>query len=153
HFNFLHKMKYNRRKFLTVSAIGSGASILPSIAGENIGSISKNETTFKEPARQIPFAGEYDVIVCGGGPAGIAAAISSARSGAKTLLLELGGCLGGVWTSGLLTFIFDFDKPGITKEIKHRLTNMGGKRNTNEDKFTYSPESMKLLLENMCKES
>lgn len=146
-------MKYNRRKFLTVSAIGGGASVLPAFATRSIGSGTGNDPAFSEPSRKIPVAGEYDVIVCGGGPAGIAAAISSARSGAKTLLLELGGCLGGVWTSGLLTFIFDFDKPGITKEIKQRLTKLGGKRNTNEDKFTYSPEYMKLLLEEMCTES
>jgi len=45
---------------------------------------------------------EYDVIVCGGGPSGCAAAISSAREGAKTLLLEATGTLGGMGTSGLV---------------------------------------------------
>ncbi len=49
----------------------------------------------------------YDVIVCGGGPAGVAAAVASGRKGAKTLLLEEGGCLGGFWTRGLLTWLID----------------------------------------------
>ena len=47
---------------------------------------------------------EYDVVVCGGGPAGIGASIAAARSGLKTLLLELNGCVGGTSTSGALPF-------------------------------------------------
>ena len=50
---------------------------------------------------------EYDVIVCGGGPAGVSAAISAARVGAKTLVVERNSCLGGIWTAGLLTWILD----------------------------------------------
>lgn len=44
-----------------------------------------------------------DVVVLGGGPAGIAAAVASARTGAKTLLVEQHGCLGGMMTLGLVT--------------------------------------------------
>ena len=44
----------------------------------------------------------YDVIVAGGGIAGIAAAISSARLGARTLLIERYGFLGGMATAGLV---------------------------------------------------
>jgi len=50
----------------------------------------------------IPLNEEYDVIVCGGGPAGCAAAISAAREGAKTLLLESTDVLGGMGTNGLV---------------------------------------------------
>ena len=45
---------------------------------------------------------DVDVLVCGGGPAGIAAAVSAARSGAKTMIVEQHGCLGGVATNGLI---------------------------------------------------
>ena len=45
---------------------------------------------------------EVDVLVCGGGPAGVGAAVAAARAGAKTLLAEAQGCLGGVATSGLV---------------------------------------------------
>ena len=56
-----------------------------------------------EKERQIPVAGNYDVIVSGGGIAGIAAALASARTGAKTLLIEKMYLLGGLATSGLIT--------------------------------------------------
>lgn len=46
---------------------------------------------------------ECDVCVCGGGVAGIAAAIAAARAGAKTILLERGFMLGGLATAGLVT--------------------------------------------------
>lgn len=53
--------------------------------------------------REIPIEDGYDVVVAGGGPAGSAAAICSARLGAKVLLVEATGCLGGMATSGLVT--------------------------------------------------
>ena len=53
--------------------------------------------------RDIPVEQGYDLIVAGGGPAGSAAAICAARLGARVLLLEATGCLGGMGTSGLVT--------------------------------------------------
>src|SRR5260370_1754859 len=55
--------------------------------------------TIEEPARQIPLYGEYEVSVLGGGPAGIAAAVASARAGRRTLLIERYGFLGGMGTA------------------------------------------------------
>lgn len=53
--------------------------------------------------RTIPAETGYDLVVAGGGPAGAAAAICAARLGAKVLLVESTGCLGGMGTSGLVT--------------------------------------------------
>lgn len=52
--------------------------------------------------REVPVEDGYDVLVCGGGPAGTAAAVCAARLGAKVLLVEATGCLGGMGTSGLV---------------------------------------------------
>ncbi len=55
-----------------------------------------------EPSKQIACLAEYDVIVCGGGIAGISAALASARQGAKTMLIEREYMLGGLATAGLI---------------------------------------------------
>jgi hypothetical protein len=56
-----------------------------------------------EPARQTPVFGDYDVVVLGGGPAGIAAAVAAARAGRSTLLVERYGFLGGMGTAAGVT--------------------------------------------------
>ena len=60
----------------------------------------------------IPLRKEYDVIVVGGGPAGCAAAFAAAREGAKTLLIEQTGALGGLGTNGLVPFWCGFSNGG-----------------------------------------
>jgi hypothetical protein len=56
-----------------------------------------------EPSRQTPVFGEYDVVVLGGGPAGMAAAVAAARAGRSTLLVERYGFLGGMGTAAGVT--------------------------------------------------
>ena len=59
--------------------------------------------TITEPARTLPVFGEFDVVVVGGGPSGIAASVSAARHGASVLLVERYGFLGGMGTAGGVT--------------------------------------------------
>jgi hypothetical protein len=62
-------------------------------------------TVIAEPARNTPVYGEFDVVVIGGGPAGITTAAAAARAGRTTLLVERYGFLGGAGTmGGLSTF-------------------------------------------------
>ena len=76
----------------------------------------------------IKYLGNFDVAVCGGGIAGVCAAISSARAGARTLLIERSGSLGGTLTEGFIPLILDADnKGGIVKELfdfldEHNMT-------------------------------
>ena len=92
--------------------------------------------THTEPPREIPVTRQADVIVVGGGPAGTAAAIASARSGAKTVLVEQFGYLGGTATASLMACINGFRNQvepdatqvvrGIAEEIVLELKRLGG---------------------------
>ncbi|MDR0935421.1 MAG: FAD-dependent oxidoreductase [Oscillospiraceae bacterium] len=65
----------------------------------------KTSKTLEEARRTVEVIRETDVIVVGGGPGGIAAAVSAARAGAKTILIERYGHLGGMSTGGLVNII------------------------------------------------
>ena len=87
--------------------------------------------TISENARSTPVVAEGDVVVCGGGPAGVAAAISAARAGAHTILVEAQGAFGGMWTLGMQTHATCFNDGrrvivgGIAREIIDRLSALG----------------------------
>lgn len=135
---------------------GGGQSVWNSTAQHvrTRGWISPDGKIFHEAARNIPIQEEDDVIVCGGGPAGFAAALAAARSGAKTRLLEVNGCVGGVWTAGALTLIIDAQKkPGIMHEILEKLEERDASNVLNNGSVAYDTEKTKLLLEDMLLEA
>lgn len=105
-----------------------------------------------EPERSLPVAGESDVFVAGAGPAGVLAALAAARSGASVRLVDSAGCLGGVWTAGLLCLVHGAEnKGGILTELTDRLERRGGL--IPGKSWIYDPEIMKSLLEEMCIEA
>jgi 2-polyprenyl-6-methoxyphenol hydroxylase-like FAD-dependent oxidoreductase len=85
-----------------------------------------------EPGRSLPVRTECDVLVVGGGPAGIAAAAAAARNGARTLLVERTGSLGGLATGGLIILLLTMDDgrgrqviAGLCQEMIDRLDARG----------------------------
>ena len=87
----------------------------------------------REEARDIPVLAEVDVLVAGGGVAGCAAAVSAAKTGARTILLERNGCLGGVATASYMAnignrmFIHNGKQVvrGFTKDLTDRMVEAG----------------------------
>jgi hypothetical protein len=137
----------SRRRFLTSSLLGLGA----------LGALSKvTAATLPKPGflteaeRDIPLSADADIIVCGAGPAGVTAAIAAARAGAKVRLFEAHGSLGGVWTSSLLGYLLDFDKPGFNQELVRRLRDRHAVVGEGVNGISYHPEDMKLVLEELC---
>ena len=115
------------------------------------GKVSSGGDSLIEQQREIPIVGRSEVIVCGGGPAGIAAALASARAGAKVQLIEVAGCLGGVWTVGLLTKVLDSEKKtGIMAEILAEFSKRGSAIAKQWKGTVYDPEIAKLVLEELC---
>ncbi|MBX3739477.1 MAG: FAD-dependent oxidoreductase [Akkermansiaceae bacterium] len=143
-------MKTNRRHFLgkTLAAFGTPAMISSAAAAS-----AGDGKTFAIPAENAPLTGDADVIVCGAGPAGVTAAIMAARAGAKVRLFEWRGCLGGIWTAGLLGYFLDFAKPGFARELRTKLEQRGAYTGSSAGSFSYDPEALKLLLEELCVEA
>ncbi len=144
--------RVDRRAFLA-SAPAMAAAMGPSASSLAAGARAPADGLFREPARDVPIVEHADVIVCGAGPAGVAAAIAAARAGAKTRLLEACGCLGGVWTAGLLSWILDANnKPGLMREMLDELERRGASARYGGS-VGYDVELMKLMLEAMCAEA
>jgi hypothetical protein len=111
-------MKQTRRDFIKKTTIGAIAATagwngIAERAYANNKLLAAQGETYHF-SREIPVDREYDILVAGGGPAGIGAAIAAARLGADVLLIEATGCLGGMGTSGLVTA---FDPMANGKEM------------------------------------
>jgi len=88
--------------------------------------------TIREPARDLPVRHEADVLVVGGGSAGVSAAVAAARAGADVLLVERYGHLGGLATGGLIILLLTLDDgrgrqivAGACEEVTRRLVARG----------------------------
>lgn len=118
--------------------------------------------------RKIPVEEGYDLVVAGGGPGGTGAAICAARLGARVLLVEATGCLGGMGTSALVSAWSDLADGermiigGLMAEIVETMYRRGHyKPNIDPDQwrrklhggFGYNAEGLKLLLDELCREA
>ena len=110
----------NRRGFIG-SAAGSTMSLL---AAAQVKPPESGKTIAEKP-RQTPVVREVDVVIAGGGPTAVGAALAAASEGMKVLVLERHGMLGSVWTAGLLNPFFDPDKGWLVAELIGRMRKAG----------------------------
>ena len=110
---------------------------------------------YHEPARDINVYAEADVVVVGAGPAGVTAAITAAREGADTILIERYGHLGGMATGGLVLMINP--TAGQGQEWMKRLNEVNGVHNLSKTKepewghtIMVDPELLKCVLNDMA---
>lgn len=109
--------------------------------------------TYREPARDLEICADVDVLVAGGGPAGVAAALTAARRGASTLLVEQLGDLGGISTSGLMSHWTG----GVTSALYEEVLRRSAGRNEGAWKDvitpTIDPEHLKTLYLDLMEEA
>jgi hypothetical protein len=112
------------------------------------------------PARDIPIAVQAEVLVCGGGPAGTAAALAAARQGAKVALIERYNHLGGLATGGLVLVLPHFVDHGrqiiggIGLETRDTLVDHGlAAFREGSDSSYFDPEALKWLSVKLCREA
>ncbi len=119
-----------------------------------------------QPQREVPVMRSTDVLVVGGGPAGVIAALAARRAGADVTLVERYGCFGGLWTGGLVLIVLATHATqggklvkcvrGIGDEMCERLTKVNngiinqapGKRDPTSD-----PEATKFIMDEMIREA
>ncbi|HWR40160.1 MAG TPA: FAD-dependent oxidoreductase [Patescibacteria group bacterium] len=156
--------KVNRRTFLKEMGVVTTTAVLA--AGGGAGRVlaaELDDRPVSEPAAEFAATGErYDVIVVGGGVSGAVAGIASARQGARTLIVEKMGFLGGMLTAGGVGPMMTFHAGerqvvrGIAGEVVERLKAMGGSPghivDTTGYTYTVTPfdaELLKHVLETM----
>jgi hypothetical protein len=86
------------------------------------------QVVVREDPRTLPVAASVDVVVLGGGVAGLTAALAAAETGSRVLIIERGNCLGGTATAGMMTLFYTPYRcaHGIPKRIFDRLIEAGG---------------------------
>ena len=171
----------DRRQFLRTTGIVAATGAAASIAAgcDRASETCRGGHSYGGAAAKLAknsFAATQ-VLVVGGGPAGVCAAIAAAREGAATMIVEASGCLGGMGTSGLVSpFMTCYDTTGeiqvirgLFEEIVQRMVAIGGAINPAKVRATtpysawitaghdhctpFEAEAMKFVLDQMCAEA
>ena len=140
-------------KLAGVTAVGVALSGSSQVEAAEI-----SGATIKYAEKKIPVLYSVDVCICGGGPAGVAAAVNAGKNGANTLLIERGIALGGLGVLGCVypfmdTHAPDSDTPYLV-EVKNRLRGYGIEPFDGVTQQTWhNPETLALIHDEMCAEN
>lgn len=110
----------------------------------------------EEPIKQIEVVEEVEVLVLGAGPAGVSAAICAAREGAKTMLVEQTGDVGGIATVGLMSHWTGNTEGGFYEEILERSAELYEEKQNGfngNNRQIINPEKLKTVLLEMLYEA
>lgn len=156
-------MNPTRRHFVLTAASAGLSSLVttPATAAEAHPGVSG--ATVIIPQRSVPVLAQADVLVCGGGTAGISAACSAARHGAKVILLERWPCLGGMATASLVNIWHRSDREkvvinGLVEEAAQRAGKRGWIMQLPAfprayETHAFDPEGMKVVFQDMLDEA
>lgn len=157
----------DRRQFITTAGIAAAAGL----AAPSVLSSCTSRGSF---ASEVKDSYDCDLLVVGGGPSGVCAAVAAARLGAKVIIADSGNCLGGMGTKGLVgPFMTCYDGDGeqmiirgLFEEVVDRLVALGGALHPSTirqpSEFTawikeghdhvtpFDPEILKLVYDRMC---
>lgn len=109
--------------------------------------------TYHENAKELPIAGEYDVIVAGSGPAGTAAAVMAGRMGAKVLIIEWNNAIGGISTSGMMSHWTGSVTSPMYTEILQRSADMNEGEQKGKIQQFINSENLKTVYLDMLKDA
>ena len=160
------KLNFGRRSFLKglfASGVGglSGGLFRPSSGmALEATTIQKNGEFIIEQTRRVPIIKDVDILVVGGGMAGVGAAAAAGRTGLRTLLVEYFGCLGGNGTSRMVNNFCGYTTSGskvvqIVKGIGGEIHRMLFERKgvSSITSFTFNPEILKMVLDDLMAEA
>ena len=156
------RFKISRRNFLKMAGIATTGLMMAQLPNNQAASAAESsDTKIKYGGHDIPLLYEAEVCVLGGGPSGVAAAVSAGKRGAKTVLLEKGITLGGLQTMGnvipcMTTWAPDSDT-AFVRELKQQLENHGIDYNDHHEGSEVgiwtNPEALSLIYDEMCQEA
>ena len=118
--------------------------------------------TVHEQARDVNVAADVDVLVVGGGPAGVCAAVAAARAGASVFLVESNGFAGGMWTAGMVLTLAGYNSwlrpwrrcvAGVAGEWLARSAALGGAEDNASWVLSSDPETVKLVADDLLGEA
>ncbi len=114
---------------------------------------------FERVYEALPVAAEADVVVVGGGPGGLCAAVSAAEEGARVALVERYGFLGGMATAGLVNPFMSYHageeqiNAGLFQRLIERLQDLGGWTERPKARQAFDPRIMRFACDSMVAEA